>query len=313
VADEEEFLDDDDQSVSPDPGSDEDQSQQDPGSEESSPEAIQIPPLETSGEQGTPLVDQSRYVSPGEDPNTIDDSLVNPISDAFARMTASPESPPAIPSITPDDTASSIQEKPSLSVEPPEASGTIPPEIPETKEAPQIPSLSQSGSELPEQPVPSLPDRKQDAADLGPMSFYKRKNIEKGRGDKIPGLELGEDGKFRQIGMLDSGSERDAEGLNKQREVGIDSLKMPSGPLAADLMPDVIPEMGSSGPSSFKPQGQDSNAMQGSVESAADAVDTVATGIIDVLNRLTINMKKANDNLRQIMDKLEVEDHQDEF
>ena len=271
----------------------------------------QFPPLETAGEQGTPLVDQSRYVSPGADPNTIDDSLVNPISDAFVRMTASPESTPAIPSITPDDTASSIQEKPSLSVEPPEVSGTIPPEIPETKEAPQIPSLSQSDSELPEQPAPSLPDRKQDAADLGPMSFYKRKNIEKGR--EVPGLEKDEQGNWRQSGRIGSGKERDEEGLRAQRSFDMNSMKMPSGPLAVDLQPDIIPEIGSDGPSSFRPQGQGSDSMQGSVESAADSVDTLSTGIIDVLTRLTINMKKANDTIRQLMDKLEVEDHRDEF
>jgi hypothetical protein len=53
--------------------------------------------------------------------------------------------------------------------------------------------------------------------------------------------------------------------------------------------------------------------MKGTVESAADAVDTLNTGIIDVLTRLTMNMRKANDLIRQLSDKLEVEDHRDEF
>ena len=157
------------------------------------------------------------------------------------------------------------------------------------------------------------PTREDDARNLGPMSFYKRKNIDKGRGDNISGLEQGEDGKSRQTGNLDSGQERDEEGLNQQKQIDLDSLQMPSGPLGVDLMPDIIPDLGVDGPSSFKPQGQDTNNIQDEVQSAADSIDTATVGILNVLARLTMNMKKANDQIRQLMDKLEVEDHRDEF
>ena len=94
----------------------------------------------------------------------------------------------------------------------------------------------------------------------------------------------------------------------------MDALNPPSGgPLEVDLNPDIIPEIGVDGASSFKPDGQDSTQTLNNVQSAADAVDTLTTGILDVLARLTLNMKKANDNIRQLMDKLEVEDHRDEF
>lgn len=175
----------------------------------------------------------------------------------------------------------------------------------EKPEKKQIPSLPTSGEE---------PSREQDAANLGPMSYYKRKNIDKGRGDKIPGLEVGEDGKYRQAGNLNSGEERDEKGLEQQRQIPTEQLQPKSGgPLAVDMMPDIIPEWGTDGASSFKPDGQDSNTMRGDVESAADAIDTVSSSIVDVLTRLTINMKKTNDRVRQLMDKLEVEDHRDEF
>ena len=178
------------------------------------------------------------------------------------------------------------------------------------------------GSPVPNEPkkpirsVPSLdsPSRQKDAANLGPMSFYKRKNIDKGRGDNIPGLEKDKDGNYRQTGKLDSGQERDEEGLRQQRELDLDQdVPQSVGPLGIDLQPDIIPDVGFDGASSFRPDGQDSTQVLNDVQSAADAVDTLTTGLLNVLARLTLNMKKANDNIRQLMDKLEVEDHRDEF
>ena len=91
-------------------------------------------------------------------------------------------------------------------------------------------------------------------------------------------------------------------------------MNIPSGgPLEVDLQPDIIPEMGVDGASSFMPQGQNSNSSLDTVQSAADSVDTLTQGLLNVLQRLTLNMKKVNDNMQQLMDKLEVEDHRDEF
>jgi len=220
-----------------------------------------------------------------------------------------------------------------------------PQEIPETgkytiREGEEVPSLDSDGlpevdlpptdvsvdskqaTASPDQPrerirsVPPLdkPSREKDAANLGRMSFYKRKNIDKGRGDNIPGLEKDKDGNYRQTGRLDSGQERDEEGLRQQRDLDLNQdAPQGAGPLEVDLQPDIIPDVGFDGASSFKPDGQDSTQALNDVQSAADAVDTLTTGLLNVLARLTLNMKKANDNIRQLMDKLEVEDHRDEF
>lgn len=176
---------------------------------------------------------------------------------------------------------------------------------------------------LPEQPpasppVPPLktageqPSRDEDRKNLGRMSYYKRKNLDKGK--EVPGVEKGEDGVHREKPAMGSGEERDEEGLRQQRQIPTEQLNIPSGgPLGVDLQPDIVPDLGVDGASSFKPDGQDSTQVLNDVQSAADAVDTLTVGILNVLARLTLNMRKANDNIRQLMDKLEVEDHRDEF
>lgn len=170
-------------------------------------------------------------------------------------------------------------------------------------EKPTVPPLKTAGEGY---------SRDDDKQNLGPMSFYKRKNLSKGR--EVPGIEKGKDGNYRQIGNLDSGQERDEEGLRQQKDLDLNqNVPQGGGPLAVDLQPDIIPDVGFDGASSFKPEGQDSTQTLNDVESAADAVDTLTTGLLNVLVRLTLNMKKANDNIRQLMDKLEVEDHRDEF
>ena len=261
----------------------------------------QVPPLETAGESQTLYmpVGESEIAKPiQEGPSEGPELNIAPASEIRSKG-------PKI-NIAP---ASQIRaESPDLNILPdPEVRSegpklNIAPASEIRSESPSLPPLAAAGEE---------PTRSEDAANLGPMSFYKRKNIEKGR--EVPGLEKDEQGNWRQSGRIGSGKERDEEGLRAQRSFDMNSMRMPSGPLAVDLQPDIIPEIGSDGPSSFRPQGQGSDSMQGSVESAADSVDTLSTGIIDVLTRLTINMKKANDTIRQLMDKLEVEDHRDEF
>ena len=157
-------------------------------------------------------------------------------------------------------------------------------------------------------------ETRRDAADrLGPMSYYKKKNIEKGRGDKIPDLEF-KDGEYVQKSpaTLDSGKERDEDGLKEQREVPIESLQS-QGPLAVDLQPDIIADSGVDGASSFVPQGVNNTAQQSSVEAATDSVDTVTASMIEVVSRMAANLNRVNDILQAIMDKLEVEDCSDEF
>ncbi|MGB1650549.1 MAG: hypothetical protein ACPHEP_05940 [Acidimicrobiales bacterium] len=254
-----------------------------------------IPPLPTAGESdaNVPSGSGSSEVSSddyGTEDNPSDESVAdaNELGDSgFGDSQA--ESP-----VFPNTLAPESAIRPVQSVDKDDS-------IPEQVKVPPFPTAGEK------------PTREDDASNLGPMSFYKRKNIDKGRGDNIPGLEKGEDGKYRQTGNLDSGQERDEEGLNQQKQIDLDSLQMPSGPLGVDLMPDIIPDLGVDGPSSFKPQGQDSNNIQDEVQSAADSIDTATVGILNVLARLTMNMKKANDQIRQLMDKLEVEDHRDEF
>lgn len=254
-----------------------------------------IPPLPTAGESDTNVPSGSGSSEVSSDDYLAEDSLgdesvadANELGDSgFGDSQA--ESP-----VFPNTLAPESAIRPVQSVDKDDS-------IPEQVKVPPFPTAGEK------------PTREDDASNLGPMSFYKRKNIDKGRGDNIPGLEKGEDGKYRQTGNLDSGQERDEEGLNQQKQIDLDSLQMPSGPLGVDLMPDIIPDLGVDGPSSFKPQGQDSNNIQDEVQSAADSIDTATVGILNVLARLTMNMKKANDQIRQLMDKLEVEDHRDEF
>lgn len=165
------------------------------------------------------------------------------------------------------------------------------------------------------QDVESPPDRKEDAEKLGRFSYYKRKNIQKGRGGNIPGLEEDGKGDYREAkpGRLDSGKSRDAEGLKRQREISTESMSgSPVGPLAVDLQPDIIPPL-SSGASSFVAQGQDTNAMQGSVASASDAVDTFTASLVEVVSRMSATLIRTSELLQSIADKLEVEDSRDEF
>ncbi len=172
---------------------------------------------------------------------------------------------------------------------------------------------------MPEKPtVPPLKTagegykRDDDRQNLGPMSFYKRKNLSKGR--EVPGIEKGEDGVHRQKPVMGSGEDRNQEELEQQRLVPDEVFSQSSGgPLAVDLQPDIIPEIGVDGPSSFRPDGQDSAGALGGVADASDAVDTFTQSILDVLSRMTLNIRKINDSVNQLMDKLEVEDHRDEF
>ena len=153
--------------------------------------------------------------------------------------------------------------------------------------------------------------RKAAVESYGRMSYYKEKNAAKGR--KIPGEEKKQESPDK--GPEHSGEELDEEGLARQQSVNIDDIqgKHSNLNLGVDMMPDIIPDLGVDGPSSFKPTGQGSNQMQGAIDSASDSLDTVAQGIADTLARLTANMKKANDRIVQLMDKLEVEDMRDEF
>lgn len=291
-------------------GADQAKSLEDQGSGQSP-----IPPLPTAGESeprrlfaadssegnvGQYDAEDNVGNEPGADASELDDSdiednLGNESGSDVSKLDDSGfiDSEPASP-VFPNTLAPESAIRPVQSVDKDDS-------IPEQVKVPPFPTAGEK------------PTREDDASNLGPMSFYKRKNIDKGRGDNIPGLEKGEDGKYRQTGNLDSGQERDEEGLNQQKQIDLDSLQMPSGPLGVDLMPDIIPDLGVDGPSSFKPQGQDTNNIQDEVQSAADSIDTATVGILNVLARLTMNMKKANDQIRQLMDKLEVEDHRDEF
>ena len=280
------------------------------GSEDESSSPQQVPPLETAGESETVYMSRADQKEPSSDPPDVPDYSV-PVIDSFvqgdsgaadvsidsintmlsdASFDVTPDLPPLGLGITSDDKPEQPALRISDGIQEPLASDPVPP-------------LPTSGEK---------PSRNEDAANLGPMSFYKRKNLEKGR--EVPGLEKDDDGNYRQSGTIGSGEERDESGLKAQRSFDMRSLDMPSGgPLAVDMQPDIIPEVGSDGASSFKPDGIDSDSMKGSVQSAADSVDTLNSGIIDVLTRLTMNMRKANDIIRQLQDKLEVEDHRDEF
>lgn len=315
MADEDDFLDDEESSIGPE-DSMLDGNNDVPPDVTTNPSAGQVPPLPTVGESSGVfhLMDISKS-------NLDFPENGSPVSPDLE------DAEPVVDSDPPQIIKEGYQSEPSDSIEPvqssdsfefrytqeqtldlsgsPDAGASIPPDSGRQKPIPQqTPSLPTAGEKS---------SRQEDRANFGSMSYYKRKNIEKGRGDKIPGLEKGDDGKYRQAGNLNSGLERDEEGLRQQREFDMNSRSMPSGPLAVDLQPDIIPEIGRSGPSSFRPDGIDTGSMHNAVQDAADSVDTVTTGIIDVLARLTLNMRKANDNIRQLMDKLEVEDHRDEF
>lgn len=281
----------------------------------------QVPSFETAGESKAPhqLIDTSGSSIGSDNSNPpLDDTSTSSANDPDPVVDVDPpriiqedytsDESSSSETITPNDSFDfryTTEQTLNLSDLPEDKKDSQPVDVKDRPVAQDVPSLPTSGEK---------PSREQDAANLGPMSYYKRKNIDKGRGDKIPGLEVGEDGKYRQAGNLNSGKERDEEGLEQQRQIPTEQLQPKSGgPLAVDMMPDIIPEWGTDGASSFKPDGQDSNTMRGDVESAADAIDTVSSSIVDVLTRLTINMKKTNDRVRQLMDKLEVEDHRDEF
>lgn len=277
------------------------------GNEDESSSPQQVPPLETAGESETVYMSRADQKEPSSDPPDypvpVVDSFVQDDSEAAdvsidsintmlndASFDIAPELPPLGLGITSDDKTEETPLRISDGIQEPLASDPVPP-------------LPTSGEKT---------SRSEDAANLGPMSFYKRKNLDKGR--EVPGLEKDDDGNYRQSGTIGSGQGRDDAGLKAQRAFDMRSLEMPSGgPLAVDMQPDIIPDIGADGASSFKPDGIDSDKMKGTVESAADSVDTLNTGIIDVLTRLTMNMRKANDIIRQLQDKLEVEDHRDEF
>lgn len=285
---------------------------------ESGPEPVYQMRMTPRMDESDPVSNSSESTIADEEPNQdFEQGSQEPPEPTPPEMD-SPDSSQMDQDETVDDPSADLPDLPMDSEDPPPAQIRIgdPREFDDDSASKKVDIKPNEGQRIRE--VPPLnqqePTRKEDRANLGPMSFYKRKNIQKGRGDKIPGLERGEDGKYRQVTNLNSGQERDQEGLEQQRQMDMDALDPPSGgPLEVDLNPDIIAEIGVDGASSFKPDGQDSTQTLNNVQSAADAVDTLTTGILDVLARLTLNMKKANDNIRQLMDKLEVEDHRDEF